>query len=160
MPNRSTPTASSKAAQATVSNAAPVPTACHTSSKASRSRTAHSRTKSKAKSTRWGRQFNCTTSSQQRYAGPVTWGVDGALDTVLELPDRRTTPGMCTRLGLDNFSSILGATLRQVWHRSDDLLGRFVLALALIRHLPQQVFLGPGEIGDFHDQLGPHPMHL
>jgi hypothetical protein len=27
----------------------------------------------------------------------------------------------------------------------------------LVRHLPQQVVLGPGEVGHFHDDLWAHP---
>lgn len=36
---------------------------------------------------------------------------------------------------------------------------RLVLAQALIDHLAQKVVVGPGEIFDFGDELGPHPMH-
>ena len=42
---------------------------------------------------------------------------------------------------------------RQMWARPHHLSRRLVLPLALIRHLPQQIVLGPGEIGHFHDHL-------
>jgi hypothetical protein len=45
-----------------------------------------------------------------------------------------------------------------MWHRSHDTPRRLVLSWALIRHLPQQVVFGPGQLGDFHD-LRSHPMH-
>jgi hypothetical protein len=41
-----------------------------------------------------------------------------------------------------------------VRNRPHDLLGRLVLPLPLIGDLPQEVVLGPGEVGHFHDQLG------
>jgi hypothetical protein len=44
-------------------------------------------------------------------------------------------------------------------NRPHDLARRFVLALPLIRHLPQQVVFGPRQVGHLHDQLGPHPVH-
>jgi hypothetical protein len=28
-----------------------------------------------------------------------------------------------------------------------------------IDHLPEQVVAGPGQMFDFHDELGPHAMH-
>jgi hypothetical protein len=46
-----------------------------------------------------------------------------------------------------------------MWDRSNYLCGRFVFALGLIGHLLQQVVLGPGQVGDLHDQLRPHPVH-
>ena len=36
---------------------------------------------------------------------------------------------------------------------------RLVLAQALIDHLAQKVVAGPGEIFDFGDELGAHPLH-
>jgi hypothetical protein len=36
---------------------------------------------------------------------------------------------------------------------------QLVLAQALIDHLAQKVFAGPGEIFDFGDELGAHPLH-
>jgi hypothetical protein len=44
-------------------------------------------------------------------------------------------------------------------HRSHDLPRGLVLALPLIRHLSQEVVFGPRQVGHFHDQLRPHPMH-
>ena len=36
---------------------------------------------------------------------------------------------------------------------------RLVLAQALVDHLAQKVVAGPGEIFDFGDELGAHPLH-
>ena len=38
------------------------------------------------------------------------------------------------------------AAPRRMRHRSNDLLGRLVLALPLIRHLPQKIVLGPCQV--------------
>jgi hypothetical protein len=46
-----------------------------------------------------------------------------------------------------------------VRYGANHLARGLVLALALIRHLSQQIFLGPTQIGDFDDKLGLDPMH-
>lgn len=50
----------------------------------------------------------------------------------------------------------LGPRMR---HRPHDLPCRLVLALPLIRHLPQQVVLRPREVGHFHDEFRLYPVH-
>jgi hypothetical protein len=44
-------------------------------------------------------------------------------------------------------------------NRPNHLPRRLVLPLAPVRHLPQQVVFGPGQISHFHDHLWPHPVH-
>ena len=44
-------------------------------------------------------------------------------------------------------------------HRTAHFGRRLVLAQTLVSHLAQQIVVGPGEIFDFRDKLGPHPMH-
>jgi hypothetical protein len=44
-------------------------------------------------------------------------------------------------------------------HLTTHLGHRLVLAQSLINDLAQQVVVGPGEIFDLGDELGPHPMH-
>ena len=46
---------------------------------------------------------------------------------------------------------------RRMRYRLQYLSRWLVLPLALIRHLPQQIVLGPGEVGHFDDHLWPHP---
>jgi hypothetical protein len=46
-----------------------------------------------------------------------------------------------------------------VWHRAADLGRRLVLAQPSVDDLAQQVVIGPGQVFDFGDQFGSHPMH-
>jgi putative oxidoreductase len=50
-------------------------------------------------------------------------------------------------------------SLVRMRHCAAHLRRRLVLAQTFVNHLPQQIVVGPGEIFDFGDQLGPHPMH-
>jgi hypothetical protein len=43
-------------------------------------------------------------------------------------------------------------------HRTPYLGRRLILSQSLIDHLPQQIVVGPGEIFDLGDELGPHPL--
>jgi hypothetical protein len=82
--------------------------------------------------------------------------VGGPLDTVLKLPDRRVTLGVRRGDRLDNLLSGLGRTARRVWNRAHHLRSGLVLALPLIRHLPQQIIFGPSQVRHFHDHLWPN----
>jgi hypothetical protein len=103
------------------------------------------------------RRRHCTTSSQQLFVRSHNVGLDGTLDTVLELPDRRTALGMRTRVRLDNFLSSLGGTPtlgavsveRPAWP---------ACPRAGLGMMPQQVVLGPGDVGHLNHHCGPHPV--
>jgi len=45
-----------------------------------------------------------------------------------------------------------------VWHGTADLARRLVLAEPFVDNLAEQIVLGPGQILDLGDELGPHPM--
>jgi hypothetical protein len=45
-------------------------------------------------------------------------------------------------------------------NRPNHLSCWLILALTLVRDLPQQIVLGPGQVGNFGDYLRSYPMHL
>ena len=53
----------------------------------------------------------------------------------------------------------LARTLRRMRNGPHDLPGRLVLALSLVRHLPQEIVFSPRQVSHFHDHLRPNPMH-
>ena len=64
--------------------------------------------------------------------------------------------------GRGRFNRAAGRTgLRRfrVWRLAADLGGRLVFAQPLVDDLAQQVVVGPGQVFDFGDKIGPHPMH-
>jgi hypothetical protein len=63
--------------------------------------------------------------------------------------------------GFDKVEISTGGPLRGCWMRrlAAHLGRRLVLAEALVNHLAQEIVVGPGEIFDLGNQLGPHPMH-
>jgi len=44
-------------------------------------------------------------------------------------------------------------------HWTANLSGWLIGPQTLVDHLPQQIIFRPGQIFDFRDQFGPHPMH-
>ena|SRR5215469_10070277 len=44
-------------------------------------------------------------------------------------------------------------------HWTANLSGWLIGPQTLVDHLPQQIIFRPGQIFDFRDKLGPHPMH-
>jgi len=95
--------------------------------------------------------------------GPV-----GRLETAMHMARDRALDGAILDINLNGrpcfpICAILSNhhALAANWMRNGPhhLTRRLVLALALIRDLPQQVILGPGEVGHLNDHLWPHPMH-
>jgi hypothetical protein len=78
-------------------------------------------------------------------------------------PSRRHCWGRSTAYKVSMPATYLGCRSiiwsQRMRNRPYHLARRLVLALPLIRDLPQQIVLGPSQVGHFHDYLRPHPVH-